>query len=673
MAGKLVAAPRTEYVEGDVIVTFRASASLDTAKKKLSGRSIKLAKHYAHLSGIRRQAICLVSDRTRSTADLIAELKADPTVEVAEPDYLRWTSVVPNDARFTELWGLRNTGQPVSGTAGSLGADIQFLPAWDLRRPDASEVVVGVMDTGVDYTHPDLSPNLWINPGEIASNLIDDDNNGFSDDVYGYDFSASDADPYDSGSHGTHVSGTIAAAGFNQKGVIGVNHLSKIMTLKLSNNGASISSSGVLSGLQYATMMKSRGVNLVAINASFAGGGFSSVERDAIMAAGDAGIIFCAAAGNESDNNNSILTYPASYRLPNMIVVAATDQNDNLASFSNFGSTSVDLAAPGVKTLSTAPGNDGTASLLVGNISYPSTPLTYARSSGGFTGNVIHCGIGQPGDFPPAVNQQIALIQRGTLFFSEKVTNAMVAGAKVVIIYNNVSGPLLPTLQTVDNWIPSVFVSDVDGLAILNSLPNTATVTVSPDYQFKQGTSMAAPHVTGAISLAAMNFPSETVAQRIQRILGNADAKSQLSGKVITGARLNLLRTVDADANELPDWWERNFFSSLTGTNPNTDNDHDGMTQIQEFLAGTNPISAQSRLSVTSLIRPSSTNNSTITWSSVPGKTYRVLRSSSLGSWSNNLPNSQLTALTGQTSLSYTDTTAAGVPKRFYRVEVVPP
>lgn len=671
------AARRTKYVEGDVIVTFRAATTLETAKRKLTARSIKLSRHFRHLSESRKQPICLASDRTRSTAALIRELQADPSVESVEPDYLRWTSTNPDDTRFSELWGLQNTGQSINGTSGSSGADIAFLSAWNLRRPDAGTVVIGVMDTGCDYTHPDLAGNIWINPGEIAGNATDDDNNGHTDDVYGYDFSAGDSNPYDSGSHGTHVAGTIAAAGFNQRGIIGVNSLAKLMPLKVSNNGDSISTSAVIAGLQYAVTMKNMGVNIVAINASFGGGGYSSSERSAILAAGGAGIVFCAAAGNESSDNNSILTYPASYRLPNMLVVAATDQNDNLASFSNYGSTSVDIAAPGTNTLSTVPANAGIASLSVGSTSYPASPLTYSGSNTGFSGTIINCGYGATGDFPPQVSQQIALIKRGaatgTLYFSDKVTNAMAAGAKAVIIYNNVSGTLAPTLQTPNNWIPAVFISDTDGQAILTALPQTATLTVPPAYGYKQGTSMATPHVTGAISLAAMNFPNDTVAQRIQRILSNADAKPQLAGKVITGARLNLLRPVYADANELPDWWEQIHYGAPTGTNPNTDSDHDGMTQIQEFLAGTSPVSPLSRLQVTSMAGPSGAANPTLTWTCVPGKTYRVLHSGNLGSWSSSLPNSLITAQAGQTSLSYTDPTATGVAKRFYRVEVVPP
>ena len=201
---------------------------------------------------------------------------------------------------------------------------------------------------GIDYTHPDLVSNLWHNPGGIPGD-------SYVGDYYGYDFADQVGDPIDSGYHGTHVSGTIAARGNNGVGVIGVGYQAKLMALKASADGQTFTDSAVIEAIQYATMVKNGGVNIAAINASFGGGGFSTTEQDAIQAAGDAGIVFCTAAGNNSANNDSTPTYPASYRLPNMIVVAASDQNDNLASFSNYGVGTVDLAAPGVNILSTIP------------------------------------------------------------------------------------------------------------------------------------------------------------------------------------------------------------------------------------------------------------------------------------------------------------------------------
>ena len=677
----------TEYVEGDAIVTFKRTATLTTAKDILAKHALQFSNHFVELSAHRGQHMGLVRTKGRTTLRLIAELKADPSVETAEPNYLRWTSAQPNDTLFNSLWALRNTGQTVNGTAqavngttGTSGDDIKFAAAWRLARPTAAQVVVGVIDTGVTLTHPDLLPNFWTNPGEIAGNGVDDDANGYVDDLHGCDFVGHTGNPTDSGYHGTHVSGTIAAAGNNHLGVVGIDYQARIMALKVSSDGNTIDSAAEIAALQYATLMKGRGVNIVALNASFGGGGSTSAESAAIQAAGNAGIIFVAAAGNESSNNDTTLTYPASYRLPNMIVVAASDQNDALATFSNYGATTVDLAAPGVNILSTAPPGvvAATAFFDVNGTAYSANVMTYSGTTAGLTGTLYDCGLGNPGappagDFPPAVSGNIALIQRGTLTFVTKVTNAMAAGARAVIVYNNVSGNFLGTLQNPSNWIPAASISQADGFALKAALPLTGTVIVTADYQYLDGTSMAAPHVAGAVAFAAMNFPEETVAQRIQRVLTHVDVKAGLQGKVITGGRLNLQRIVDTDANGLPDWWERTYFGQLTGANPNGDSDGDGQTNLWEFFSGTSPLDPQSVMRVSSLVKNAG-GGAIITWASVPGRTYQVWRADLLtDAWMADLPNSQITAAVGQTSLSYNDTTASSSSQRFYRIEVVLP
>ncbi|MDZ4288289.1 MAG: S8 family serine peptidase [Prosthecobacter sp.] len=553
----------TEYVEGEVIVTFKATANLDTATRALGRKSLTMSRRFGSLSARRGRHTGLVRQRTKTTAALIAELKDDPDVESVEPNYLRWINAVPSDTRFSDLWALRNTGQSVDGTTGTAGDDVKFIEAWNLARSTNQEIVVGVIDTGVDYSHPDLVANMWTNAAENGSNHADDDSDGYVDDVHGFDFLGNQSDPKDSGDHGTHVAGTIAATGNNAAGTIGVAHHAKIMALRVSSNGDSISTSAVIEALQYATMMKGRGVNVVALNASYGGGGYSSVERDAIQEAGDAGIIVCAAAGNESTNNDQVKVYPASYRLPNMIVVAATDQKDALASFSNYGATSVDIAAPGTNILSTEPPSLG---LQVGGVTYESQAMTYSGTTTGLNGEIYDCGIGNPADFPAGVSGNIALIERGTLTFVEKTRNAMNAGAIAVIVYNNVSGSFLGTLQSASNWVPTRSISRADGLAIKAALPTTGSLVMVSDYQFLEGTSMATPHVTGAVAFAAMNFPSETVTQRVQRILSSVDVKTGLSTKVATHGRLNLLRTVDANDNDVADWLEKSSAAAPTIT-----------------------------------------------------------------------------------------------------------
>ena len=666
-----VAAP-TNYVEGEVIVTFKPSVGLAAATQALSAHSFELAKHFPFLSDQRGRQFGLVRGKNRTTESLLAELSGDPAVETAEPNYLRWFWVhPPNDLLFPHLWALQNKAQSVDSVTGTSGDDVRFVAAWGLARTTTNQVVVAVLDTGVDYTHPDLAANMWTNPGEIPNNGIDDDGDGYPDDVFGFDFIDGVADPQDSGFHGTHVAGTIAAAGNNQAGVIGVDYQARIMALKLSNDGLSIDTASEIQALQYTVMMRNRGVNLVAINASFGGGGFSSAESAAIQAAGNAGVIFCAAAGNDASNNDSAPTYPASYRLSNMIVVAASDQNDSLAGFSNFGATTVDLAAPGVNILSAIPTSlpssafqTPSGELAQGTNLYSANLLTFSGMTTGITATAYDCGLGNPADFPPAVSGNIALISRGTLLFSDKVNNAMAAGAKAAVIYNNTNGNFLGTLQNSGNWIPALSISQADGLALKALAP--VTITVTTVYQYLDGTSMATPHVVGAVALAAMNFPGETVAQRIQRILGNVDVKPSLSGLVRTGGRLNLQRMLDSDLNGLPDWWEQMFFGQLTGTSPSADPDHDGASNLSEWLAGTNPTNGASALRLAPPRRPA-TNGFVVGWPSVAGKSYRLLRATNLATGFNTVVQSNIAA-TPPTNTVTDSVAPTGV--RFYRLEL---
>jgi subtilisin family serine protease len=276
------------------------------------------------------------------------KMKADADVKYVEPNYIVHATQqkIPNDPRFTELWGMDNTGQ-LNGTAD---ADIDAPEAWAVSTGSPS-VLVAVIDTGVDYNHPDLAANMWVNPDEIPDNKIDDDGNGIVDDVHG--INATDTpvtgDPMDDVDHGTHCAGTIGAVGDNSEGVAGVNWTVKIMALKfLGPFGGS--TAGAITCIDYAVEKKA-----LVSNNSWGGGGFSQALYDTIARARDKGHLFVAAAGNDSSDNDTVPNYPSNYDLDNIIAVAATDNNDELAWFSNWGVTTVDIAAPGQDILSTIP------------------------------------------------------------------------------------------------------------------------------------------------------------------------------------------------------------------------------------------------------------------------------------------------------------------------------
>ena len=305
--------------------------------------------------GIRRlmrtPGLYLVTVPTTSAESLpqaIAGLNTERGVlQYAEPDEVVYALLTPNDPSFADLWGMDNTGQ----TGGTPDADVDAPEAWD-RSTGGTNVVVGVIDSGIDYTHPDLAANIWTNPGEIPGNGMDDDGNGYVDDVRGWNFYGDNNNPRDDHFHGTHVAGAIGALGNNAVGVVGVAWQVRLLPLKFLSDTGSGYSSDAVEAITYATQMRVR-----LTSNSWGGGGYSQALKDAIDAAANAGILFVASAGNDSSDNDVSPAYPASYTSSNVIAVAATDHNDELALFSNYGAHSVHLAAPGVGILSAFPTN----------------------------------------------------------------------------------------------------------------------------------------------------------------------------------------------------------------------------------------------------------------------------------------------------------------------------
>ncbi len=287
-----------------------------------------------------------------SVHDVTGWAAAAPGVTWVEPDFALTPTRLPNDPDYSLLWGLSNDGQ----TGGVAGVDINAPQAWEITT-GSRNVVIAVVDSGVDIRHPDLAANIWRNPGEIPGNGIDDDRNGFVDDVSGWDFVSNDNVADDGNGHGTHVAGTIGAVGNDGRGVVGVNWEVSILPLKFLDDWGFGSTAGAIAALNYVTLLRSAGVNIVATNNSWGGGGYSAALRTVIARHNDAGILFVAAAGNDGTDNDAFPAYPASYDLANVISVAAIDHAGQAASFSNIGRTSVDLAAPGVDVFSTIPGN----------------------------------------------------------------------------------------------------------------------------------------------------------------------------------------------------------------------------------------------------------------------------------------------------------------------------
>lgn len=336
-----------ETVPGEVLVVYKPAAAATSRTRAVSRLRASLVQRFPSVN----------ADRLRVAAgsvdDAVAALQADPAVAYVQPNFVYRPSATPNDPGFTggHLWALRNTGQ----NGGKAGADIGAVAAWD-KTTGSSSAVVAVIDSGIDYAHPDLAPNLWTNAGEVPGNGSDDDGNGYKDDVYGWNGAGHNGDPSDSNGHGTHVAGTIGAAGNNGLGVTGVAWNTKIVGCKFIGADGAGSTAAAIECIDYLCKLKDRGVNLVAVNASWGGSGYDGLLRDAINRLGSRGVLFVAAAGNDGRNNDTSASYPANFDCPNIVSVAATDRNDQIASFSNYGSKTVHIGAPGVEITSTYPG-----------------------------------------------------------------------------------------------------------------------------------------------------------------------------------------------------------------------------------------------------------------------------------------------------------------------------
>jgi len=343
-----------DYVPGEVLIKFKAATAptlMNTAMQGIRARALGSVRatllRRSPVSGMEQWKL----PAGMNVASAIKQLHSNAQVEYVEPNYRRHLRLVPNDPLFPNQWGLQNTGQTINDSSGAVitgvaGADMGLATAW-ATQTGSPAVIVAVIDDSVDINHPDLAANIWTNAGEIAGDGIDNDGNGFIDDVHGWDFKNNDNNPSaDVGAgegHGTAVSGCIGAVGNNAIGISGVNWNVSIMPLKIQLDVASISMA-----MDYAI---AKGATVV--NASFGNFSPSVTEQQAVQRLQNAGILLVAAAGNDHGNNDLVADFPAGYANANIISVAASSSSDLLTVWSHYGATSVDIAAPGTSIFTT--------------------------------------------------------------------------------------------------------------------------------------------------------------------------------------------------------------------------------------------------------------------------------------------------------------------------------
>jgi subtilisin family serine protease/subtilase family serine protease len=369
-----------EAVPREVLVKFRSAPQgdeLSAIGDQIGADTIESIGH----AGLRR-----IRARALDVPALLRLLANHPDVLYAEPNYLVQAFTEPNDPSFPQLWGLENIGQVVNGTAGVAGADIHATQAWDVSLGSSAQVVA-VIDTGIDYTHPDLAANIWSAPTAFTVTI-----SGTSVTCpagsHGFNVIALTCNPMDDHNHGTHVTGTIGATGGNGVGVVGVNWTTQVMGIKFLDANGSGSLGDAIKGMDFAIQAKrafaaTGGANVRVLSNSWGGGGFSQAMFDEITATNAEDMLFVAAAGNSGLNNDALPSYPASYRVPNVISVAATTNTDARAYFSNYGATSVHLGAPGLDILSTTIGNTYT--------SFSGTSMATPHVSGAAALVLSHC------------------------------------------------------------------------------------------------------------------------------------------------------------------------------------------------------------------------------------------------------------------------------------------
>ncbi len=376
------------FVAGELLIKFKTGGEKGSRLSadilaSINGQVVEEIKTEAMVlanarKGVETGKLVLVKS-TLGTLDAMEKLRANPEVEYAEPNWIYQHYATSNDPYFTNgsLWGMSSSTSVPANEFGSGAAN-----AWAANKLGSSNVYIGIIDEGYMYTHEDLAANAGTNPGETAGDGIDNDGNGLVDDVYGWDFDGNNSSVFDGtgDDHGTHVAGTIGGVGGNGIGVAGVVWNVKLLNAKfLGRRGGT--TANAIKAVDYFTGLKSKGVNVVATNNSWGGGGFSQGLKDAIDRAGVAGILFIAAAGNSGSDNDVTASYPSGYTSANIIAVASITSTGALSSFSQYGATTVDIGAPGSAIWSTIPASSK-GSIISSYASYSGTSMATPHVSG---------------------------------------------------------------------------------------------------------------------------------------------------------------------------------------------------------------------------------------------------------------------------------------------------
>lgn len=566
---------KEKFVQGEILVRFKSSMTIQAQQLSVESQGARSVKSVSGIMNISK--VKLPIGETVSAA--IEAYQNNPNIEYAQPNYIYYATAFPLDTSYLQLWGMNNTGQTISdpnyptNNPGTPGSDIDAELAWE-QITDCSSKVVAVLDTGINYTHQDLAANMWDGSGAGIPN-------------HGWDFVDSDNDPLPVGGgedHGTHVAGTIGAVGNNSAGVTGVCWQASIMSVRVLDAVGFGTTAGIVSGIQFAA---DNGASV--INMSLGGEAEEDlVFKGAIIYAQDRDVVVVVAAGNggtdgvgdDNDDNGffggggddgdvNTIFQPCNFDQDNLLCVAALDQSYSLASFSNYGATSVDVGAPGTNVLSSWAGpiitddftsgwtlSGGWTTGICASINTLSNPTDWC-SSGTYANNAddrAYKSFNLNGVLAAELFYVVSFdTETGRDFFSSSMLSSggdpfaggalpnllNISGSQTGFVKNNISSCTTATCSigfrlTSDDTV--VF----RGVGISRFSINTLQ-TNSSSYNVAKGTSMSSPHVAGIATMIRAFNPNYTYAQTVEAIKNGGEAVAALSGKTSTGRAANAM------------------------------------------------------------------------------------------------------------------------------------